>query len=195
MEKFLKNFVICSVFPIFSLIFILYSLFNPNFLKGNNIDKYSNDFCQSNFSSLICKNKYKKNKFIWIFLDGNAYDQLVLLVNKSNYGIPIIFRGKGKGYKHTIPLFSQMFSGVPSRSMFYDELKTDHIFKQLYNANYTINFLGMDKPVNKLCGKDNKILKNKHILKDHEKYSFYEICHVVYPIDEKCLLSIEIKDY
>ena len=50
-----------------------------------------------------------------------------------------------------------MFYGVPSRSMFYDELKTDHIFKQLYNANYTINFLGINPPVNKLCGTKNNI--------------------------------------
>ena len=184
MEKIKKKIIICSIFPLFSLIFILYSFFNPNFLKGNNINEYSNDYCFLNISNLICKNKYKKNKFIWIFLDGNAYDQLVLLSNKTKYGIPIIFRGKGKGYKHTSPLFSQMFSGVPSHSMFYSELETDHIFKQLYNANYTINFLGMDEPVNKLCGKDNKIFQKKHILKKHEKYSFYEFCHVLYPIDD-----------
>ena len=77
-----------------------------------------------------------------------------------------------------------MFSVVPSRSMFYDELKTDHIFKQLYNANYTINFLGINQPVNKLCGIKNNIFKNKHILKDHEKYSFQEICNAIYSIND-----------
>ena len=184
MEYFLIKYLIFSLFPIFSLIFMVYSFFKPDFLKGINIDKESNEYCLLNSSNLICKNEYKKRKFIWIFLDGNAYDQLVLLRNKTKFGIPIIFRGKGKGFKHTSPLFSEMFSGVPSRSMTYDELKTDHIFKQLYNANYTINFLGINSPVNKLCGDKSNIFKNKHILKEHEKYSFQEICYALYPIND-----------
>ena len=173
-----------SVFIIAGILFIVYGFFNLDFLKGKNVDEYTNDYCQLNPSSLICKNKYKKNKFIWIFVDGNAYDQLVLLSNKTKYKIPIIFRGKGQGYKHTSQLFSEMFSGVPSRNMKYNKLKTDQIFTQLHNANYSMNFLGMNEPVNKLCGKDNKIFKNKHIFKKHEKCSFCDFCNVTYPIED-----------
>jgi len=64
-----------SVFIIAGILFIVYGFFNLDFLKGKNVDEYTNDYCQLNPSSLICKNKYKKNKFIWIFVDGNAYDQ------------------------------------------------------------------------------------------------------------------------
>ena len=184
MEEGLKKYLIYSIFPLFSIFFIVYAFSDLELLKGNNIDEYSNDYCQLNSSSLICKNKYKKNKIIWVFVDGNAYDQLVLLSNKTKYKIPIIFRGEGEGYKHTSPLFSEMFSGVPSRSMFYSELKTDHIFKQLYKANYTMNFLGINEPVNKMCGKDSKTFKNKRVLGGHEKCSFCEFCNVTYPTDD-----------
>ena len=94
MEDFLIKYLIFSLFPIFSLIFMVYSFFKPDFLKGINIDKESNEYCLLNSSNLICKNEYKKRKFIWIFLDGNAFDQLVLLRNKSNYGFLSIFEGK-----------------------------------------------------------------------------------------------------
>ena len=57
------------------MIFMIYGFYDLDLLQGNNINEYSNDFCQINSSSLICKNKYKKNKIIWIFVDGNAYDQ------------------------------------------------------------------------------------------------------------------------
>ena len=32
-----------------------------------------------------------------------------------------------------------------------------------------MNFLGINAPVNKLCGNDNTIFKNKRILKEHEE--------------------------
>ena len=188
MENYLRSYIFNSILIISAILFIVYGFFNLDFLKGNNIDEYTNDYCQLNPSSLICKNKYKKNKFIWIFVDGNAYDQLVLLSNKNKYKIPIIFRGKGKGYKHTSQLFSEMFSGVPSRNMKYNKLKTDQIFTQLNKANYTMNFLGMSEPVNHLCGKENKYFENKRILKGHEKCSFCDFCNVTYPYeDDWCL--------
>ena len=184
MEENIKKYIIYSLFPFFSIIFIIYGFFDLEFLQGNNINEYTNDFCQLNCSSIICKNKYKKNKIIWIFVDGNAYDQLVLLSNKTKYKIPIIFRGKGQGYKHTSILFSEMFSGVPSKSLFYSELKTDHIFKQLYKANYTMNFLGINEPVNKMCGKESETFKNKRVLRGHEECSFCDFCNVTYPIED-----------
>ena len=184
MEKYIKAYLLNSIFLFAAILFITYGFFNLDFLQGNNIDEYTNNYCQLNPSSLICKNKYKKNKFIWIFVDGNAYDQLVLLQNKTKYRIPIIFRGKGQGYKHTSPLFSEMFSGVVSRNMFYNELKTDHIFKQLHNANYTMNYLGINAPVNKLCGVKSDTFKNRRVLKKHELCSFCDFCNLTYNIED-----------
>ena len=184
MDYYIKSYFINCIFHFISIILLLYGFLKQDFLKGNNIDEYSNDYCQSNPSSLICKNKYKKNKFIWVFVDGNAYDQLVLLKNKTKYGIPIIFRGKGQGFKHTSPLFSEMFSGVPCRSILYDELKTDHIFNQLHLANYTMSFLGINAPVNKLCGVKKNIFKNRKVLGGHEKCSFCNFCNVTYNMED-----------
>ena len=184
MEKYFVAYVVNSFFLLVSILFMVYAFFNLDFLKGKNIDEYTNNYCQFNSSNLICKNKFKKNKFIWIFVDGNSYDQLFLLRNKTKYRIPLIFRGKGQGYKHTSQLFSEMFTGIPSRNMDYSKLNTDHIFIQLHKANYSMNFLGINAPVNKLCGIDNKIFKNKRILKEHEKCSFCDFCNITYPIDD-----------
>ena len=184
MDYYIKSYFINCIFHFISIILLLYGFLKQDFLKGNNIDEYSNDYCQSNPSSLICKNKYKKNKFIWVFVERNAYDQLVLLKNKTKYGIPIIFRGKGQGFKHTSPLFSEMFSGVPCRSILYDELKTDHIFNQLHLANYTMSFLGINAPVNKLCGVKKNIFKNRKVLGGHEKFSFCNFCNVTYNMED-----------
>ena len=185
MDYYLKNYFLNSLFHFISIIFIIYSFFNIEFLEGNNIDEFSNNYCQTNPSSLICKNKYKKHKFIWIFLDGNAYDQLYLLQNKTKYKIPIIFRGKGNGYKHTNQLFTEMFSGVPSRNMGCKEIKTDQIFKQLHKSGYKMHFLGINEPVNKLNGENNlEIFTKKNIFKKHEKCSFCSFCNITYPISD-----------
>ena len=186
MEHFLKIYFIHGfLLLLISILFFGYIYFDIEFLKGNNIDEYSNNYCESNPSSIICKNKYKKNKFIWIILDGNAYDQLFLLQNKTKAKLPIIFRGKGKGYKHTNQLFTEMFSGVPSRNMGCKQIKTDQIFKQLHKSNYKIHFLGMSIPVNKLNGENNlEILSKKRILEKDEDCSFCSFCNITYPISD-----------
>ena len=63
-----------------------------------------------------------------------------------------------------------MFSGVPSRNMKYNKLKTDQMFTQLHNANYSMNFLGMNEPVNKL--KIIKFLKINTYLKSTKNVLF-----------------------
>jgi len=186
MRAYLKIYII-NVFLIFiSIYFTIYSFLYINFLKGKNIDEFSNNYCQTNSSSIICKNKYKKNKFIWIYLDGNAYDQLVLLKDKAKYKIPIIFRVKGEGFKHTNPLFTSMFSGVINRNILIcHKIEKDQIFKQLHQSNYTMRLLGITEPVNKLNGEDNfEIFDKKHIFKEHEDCSFCNFCNVTYPISD-----------
>ena len=186
MDHFLKIYFIHGFFLLFISILIFgYIFFDIEFLKGNNIDEYSNNFCESNPSSIICKNKYKKNKFIWIILDGNAYDELFLLRNKAKIKLPIIFRGQGKGYKQTNQLFTEMFSGVPSRNNRCKEIKTDQIFKQLHKSNYKIHFIGMNIPVNKLNGENNlEIFSKKRILEKNENCSFCSFCNITYPISD-----------
>ena len=59
MENYLRSYIFNSILIISAILFIVYGFFNLDFLKGNNIDEYTNDYCQLNPSSLICKNKYK----------------------------------------------------------------------------------------------------------------------------------------
>jgi len=186
MSTYLKIYIINACIIFISVYFTVYSLLNINFLKAKNIDEFSNNYCQNNPSNIICKNKYKKNKFIWIFVDGNAYDQLVLLKNKEKYKIPIIFRGKGNGYKQTNILFTSMFSGVINRNLLRcDKIEKDQIFKQLHQSNYKMHFLGLSEPVNKLNGEDNlEIFDKKHIFEDYEDCSFCNFCNVTYPISD-----------
>ena len=186
MSTYLKIYIINVCLIFISIYFTVYSFLNINFLKVKNIDEFSNNYCQNNPSSIICKNKYKKNKFIWIFLDGNAYDQLVLLKDKAKYKIPIIFRGKGDGYKHTNPLFTSMFSGVINRNVLRcDKIEKDQIFKQLHQSNYKMHLLGISEPVNKLNGENNlEIFDKKHIFEEHEDCSFCSFCNVTYPISD-----------
>jgi hypothetical protein len=56
-------------------------MLDRDILEGITLTDYQNDFCQTftpssptDALSLICQNKFKKKKFIWIFIDGLAYE-------------------------------------------------------------------------------------------------------------------------
>ena len=96
---------------IFTFIFLFYLSNHSNSFKGNNIDEYSNNYCQNKsneYYEFLCTNKYykyniKKSKFIWIFTDGTAIDQLNILNNFEKYKLvsPILISGDEVTYKLT----------------------------------------------------------------------------------------------
>ena len=87
MNKFDIYLIVVIVFLIFLLIVENRYIF-LNF-EEYNLDFIINDYCQKYFENLTtiekysCDNKYKKSKFIWIALDGLAYDLLYELKNKD----------------------------------------------------------------------------------------------------------------
>ena len=99
MNKYNKFFIIILILSfftiIFTIIFLLIFLFDPYSFHGNNIDEYSNDYCQNKKNEhydLLCTNKYykfnfKKSKFIWILTDGTSSNQINLLSNNEKYKI------------------------------------------------------------------------------------------------------------
>jgi len=73
----LTSFFILAIFIYFSASVILV----PDIFQSFSFKGYSNKFCQESDMNLVpfidkqvCKNKYKKSKFLWIFLDGLAVD-------------------------------------------------------------------------------------------------------------------------
>jgi len=83
MKKYLISFLINFIFFFIITITWILSYINPRILQGETLSNYSNNYCKnnSNIESIICKNKYKKNKFILLLIDGTAFDSLKFLYN------------------------------------------------------------------------------------------------------------------
>ena len=193
-------FVIMSILNFFivilTIIFLLIFLFLPNSFQGNNIDEYNNDFCQNKLNEnydLLCtnkyyKNNYKKSKFIWIFTDGTASDQLTILNNYEKYKISSKFLVKGDDitYKHTNELHQALLSGKHNRNILGKEINFDHVIKQLKNAGYKINYRGWSLPIPDIIGETNGKNENKFFYKqfiddDHEITAFSSFCNLTNP--------------
>ena len=193
-------FVIMTILNFFivilTIIFLLIFLFLPNSFQGNNIDEYNNDFCQNKLNEnydLLCtnkyyKNNYKKSKFIWIFTDGTASDQLTILNNYEKYKISSKFLVKGDDitYKHTNELHQALLSGKHNRNILGKEINFDHVIKQLKNAGYKINYRGWSLPIPDIIGETNGKNENKFFYKqfiddDHEITAFSSFCNLTNP--------------
>ena len=130
--------VVLVLYVIFSILFIL----NQDLFKGFSMDGYHNDFClqRQNKNNSICSNKYKKNKFIYILIDGAAYDQLDELREKRDkYNITRIFRGVTSDYKQSAVNHQIMFSGKKNRNFIGNAIKEDKFeeYKKGFIDSYT----------------------------------------------------------
>ena len=98
-----------NLFLVLSFIgFSVFIILDPDAMNGVTLEEYNNTFCQTYNKTgendpveLICENKFKKKKFIWVLLDGLAFDQLFLLPNRTVNPIPNFFRIKSKEYKQS----------------------------------------------------------------------------------------------
>ena len=182
---------------IFTFIFLFYISYHNNSFKGNNIDEYENTYCQNKsneYYEFLCTNKYykyniKKSKFIWIFTDGTAFDQLNILNNFEKYKLvsPISINGDELTYKHTNEMHETLITGKHNKNFKGSEVHGDNIFKQLVNAGYKINFRGWSMPVADIVGdknggkNENKIFNKKFIDNDHEEIAFSSFCNITNP--------------
>ena len=173
---------------IFTIIFLIYSLYNSNSFKGHNIDEYSNNYCKNasnEYYEFICTNKYqrfnfKKSKFIWIMTDGTAYDQLTILNNFEKYKLasPILINGDDVNYKHTNEMHETLITGKHNRNFKGNEVQGDNLYKQFADAGYKINFRGWSIPTADMVGdkkggkNENKIFNKKFIDNDDEIFAF-----------------------
>ena len=96
---FLMNFLLILGFIGFSVLIIL----DPEVMRGVTLEEYQNDYCstanitdKNDPMSLVCNNKFKKEKFIWILLDGLAFDQLYMLPQREANSLSNFFRIKSK---------------------------------------------------------------------------------------------------
>ena len=167
---FFVNFFIILAFIGFSVLIML----DRDILEGITLPEYQNDFCQT-FTpssptdplSLICHNKFKKKKFIWIFIDGLAYDELFEMHNAK---LPNLFRIKSKEYKQSGSLHDSIITGKFSRNYPAKAVHIDHIFKQAKIANKTMHFLGQRFPLFYLLGQENnKVLDSFKIISSESR--------------------------
>ena len=194
-------FIIISIMNIitiiFSMFFLDYFLNSPNSFQGNNINEFTNDYCNNKKNvnyNFLCTNKYykykiKKSKFIWIMTDGTSSDQKLLLSNYEKLKITTSFLVEGDDitYKHTNERHQTLISGKPNRNFNGKQINHDNIIQQLVNAGYKINYRGWDLPIPHIIGdtkngiKENKIFNKKFIDNDHEVLAFSSFCNITNP--------------
>ena len=179
MNKFDIYLIVVIVFLIFLLIVENRYIF-LNF-EEYNLDFIINDYCQKYFENLTtiekysCDNKYKKSKFIWIALDGLAYDLLYELKNKDKYKLLNFFKVIQKGIKITGPIHETQITGKYSVNENYGTIKKDNIFTQMDKNNQFIDYHGFIYPY-ELFFKKRPTFKNVYIEKKFEDYSLKNFC-------------------
>jgi len=152
-------------------------IIDPSNFNKNNFKGRLNTFCDNNstgFDKLVCKNDIKNKKFIWIFIDSLAYDQLYFLKKKFDNREIALFNIFSETFAQSGAMHETLLTGKFSRNFFSNRIEIDQIFKQTKRKNYTVNYVGNEYPLLDLNGKEmifNKILKKKT-----ESYPFSSLC-------------------
>ena len=173
-----------NLFLVLSFIgFSVFIILDPDAMNGVTLEEYNNTFCQTYNKTgendpveLICENKFKKKKFIWVLLDGLAFDQLFLLPNRTVNPIPNFFRIKSKEYKQSGSLHESILTGKFSRNYPAKKIKIDTIFKQAHQAEIKMIYRGSSFPVFYLLGRENNGVLSRYELKGPEPYALYSFC-------------------
>jgi len=160
------NLIIVIIILLTSISFFL----KPEIFKTITLDYEFNDFCQTNHNIsessldyLVCDNKFKKNKFIFLLVDSLPFDTLNYLHNLKKYKMTNFFREEEIEYKQSGALFETILTGKFSRNYLASiPMKSDNIQKQFYNANFSIFYRIRDFPLYTLF--------NKSYIKKIEKY-------------------------
>lgn len=171
--------IVIVTYMMFSILFIL----NQDLFKGFSMDGYHNDYCLENRNDTICSNKYKKQKFIYILIDGAAYDQLYeLRENRDKYNITRIFRGLTSDYKQSAVNHEIMFSGKKNRNFIGNFIKEDNIFYNLFQYGVKYTFRGIKLIVYTLVGCK---YFEKYTITPTEKHSMDTMCDFALNVEDK----------
>jgi hypothetical protein len=208
----LTSFFTLAIFIYFSASVILV----PDIFQAFSFKGYSNKFCQETEMNLVsfidqqvCKNKYKKNKFLWIFLDGLAVDQLPKLSSREKSHIPNFFKIKTNQYRQSGSLHETYLTGKFSRNFPAAEIKIDHIFNQARKANFDMLYRGTNFPLFFLLGQDHSPVFKEYHLYHNEPFPLKNLCEIsspflslnVYPqsfpslIDENENIKVSVEEY
>ena len=170
--------VIIVIYMLLSILFIL----NQDLFKGFSMDGLHNNFCLNNQNNIICSNKYKKNKFIYVLVDGAAYDQLYeLRVRRDKYNITRIFRGVMSDYKQSAVNHEIMFSGKKNRNFIGNSIKEDNLFYNLFQTGVRYTFRGIKLIVYTLVGQ----YFEKHKITPTEIHSMDTMCNFALNVEDK----------
>ena len=176
---FLVHVIVIVTYMLFSILFIL----NQDLFKGFSMDGYHNDYCLTNKNDTICSNHFKKNKFIYILIDGGAYDQLYELREKRDkYNITRIFRGITSDYKQSAVNHEIMFSGKKNRNFIGHTIKEDNLFYNLFNAGLKFTYRGIKLIMYNLVG---KLFFDNYVLTPTEKHSMDTMCNFSLNVEDK----------
>ena len=148
---FIIHIIVLLIYVCASILFIL----NQDLFKGFSMDGFHNDYClqEENKNNIICSNKFKKNKFIYVLIDGAAYDQLYELREKRDkYNITRIFRGITSDYKQSAVNFQIIFSGKKNRNFIGNSIKEDNIFYNFFKTGMKFTFRGIKLIIYTLVG-------------------------------------------
>lgn len=208
----LTSFFILAIFIYFSASVILV----PDIFQSFSFKGYSNKFCQESDMNLVpfidkqvCKNKYKKSKFLWIFLDGLAVDQLPKLSSREKSHIPNFFKIKTNQYRQSGSLHETYLTGKFSRNFPAAEIKIDHIFNQARKANFDMFYRGTNFPLYFLLGEDHSTIYKEFHLFHTEPFPLKNMCDVISPflslnisptdhpslIDENDKIKVSVEEY
>ena len=178
---FLIHVIIIAIYMIFSILFIL----NQDLFKGYSMDGFHNDYClkSENENDIICSNKYKKKKFLYVLVDGAAYDQhYELRENRDKYNITRIFRGVTSDYKQSAVNFEIMFSGKKNRNFIGNSIKEDNLFYNLFHAGLKFTFRGIKLIIYTLVGRN---FFEKFKITPTEVQSLDTMCDFALNVDDK----------
>ena len=157
--------------------FLLKLSYDRLLFEEYNIHEEINTFCD-NSTSLACKNKYKKKKFILLISDGTSFDELPYNYKPEEHNLTSVFKNYDTEFKITGGNFETEFTGEFSRNYYYKKIINDNFFKQLHRSGYRLSYLGIDLPVFLFLGAEKNIELSKYkVEKNVEPIAFSNLCN------------------
>lgn len=141
------------------------------------------------FDGLVCKNNLTKNKFLWFFFDGMAFDEYFDLYEKKK-GSAAFYKVTTEFFKQSGALHEIFLTGKFSRNFMAEKIQADNLLYQLNNSNIPIKFIGSEYPLYDLGG-GRHTDPSLNFFADHyisrDRFPFYSLCpwsaeHIFYPV-------------